>query len=127
MCIRDRSMKAADRVHQEHDRALLARLKDALEGGTMIRSLDLSEDERRELTAYQFVTRRPVLLVINIGEVALTDVYHQQHGPPGHKLVRSELAALVLAQIQRADHRAALQRVLEPSKQRPVMLLVHAI
>jgi GTP-binding protein YchF len=63
-----RSMKAAERGRVEADRALLERLQSELEAGRGIRSLDLSEDERRQLAAYQFVTALPVLLVVNIGE-----------------------------------------------------------
>lgn len=68
-----RSVRAADRGPLERDRALMERLKAALEGGHAIRSLEFTEEEAKSLSAYQFVTRRPVLLVINIGESQLAD------------------------------------------------------
>ena len=61
-------MKAAERGRIEADRALLQRLQAELETGRGIRSLDLTEEERKQLAAYQFVTALPVLLVVNIGE-----------------------------------------------------------
>ena len=63
-----RSVKAGERVRMERDHALLERLQGALGEGTALRALELGEDEQRQLAAYQFVTRRPVLLVINIDE-----------------------------------------------------------
>jgi GTP-binding protein YchF len=68
-----RSVRAADRAPLERDRALLDRLKAALEAGQAVRSLTFSEDEARALATYQFVTRRPVLVVVNIGEAQLSD------------------------------------------------------
>jgi len=63
-----RSTKAADRGRLERDRALMAKLRATLEAGGAIRELVLTEDEQQDLNAYQFVTRLPMLLVINIGE-----------------------------------------------------------
>jgi GTP-binding protein YchF len=68
-----RSVRAADRAPLERDRALMERLKATLEAGAAIRSVALTEDESRALATYQFVTRRPVLLVVNIGESQLAD------------------------------------------------------
>ncbi len=69
-----RSVKASERAALERDRDLLQRLQRELEGGTAIRALDFNEDERRLLATYQFVTRRPVLLVINVGEDQVGDI-----------------------------------------------------
>jgi len=68
-----RSVKAGERGQLERDRDLLGRLRAALEAGQAIRTLEFSEDEARTLNAYQFVTRRPQLLVVNIGEGELGD------------------------------------------------------
>jgi GTP-binding protein YchF len=101
-----RSMKAADRARLEADRALLQRLQVELEAGHGIRSLELSEEERRALSAYQFVTALPVLLVVNIGEGDLGRAgeieaeFATQHGGPGVAVaalcvkVEAELATL---------------------------------
>ena len=63
-----RSTKSSERGRLERDRALMLRLQAALEDGGAIRALELTEDERADLNAYQFVTRLPMLLVINVGE-----------------------------------------------------------
>ena len=63
-----RSMAAAQRVELERHRELLRRMQAHLEGGAGLRSLAFGDDEARELRNYQFITRLPVLVVVNIGE-----------------------------------------------------------
>lgn len=63
-----KSMKAAERQGMEAHRELLQRLQAHLESGAGLRSMALTEAERKELRAYQFITMLPVLLVVNIGE-----------------------------------------------------------
>ncbi len=50
------------------ERDLLMRLKEHLEADLPIRSLDLNEDEERLIRGYQFLTAKPMLIVLNIGE-----------------------------------------------------------
>jgi len=50
---------------------LLAKLKQNLETGIPIRQLDLSEDERKLIRGFQFLTAKPMLIVLNIGEEEL--------------------------------------------------------
>ena len=52
----------------EHERAVLERCKDALEGGTAIRELPLSSEDERAIRGYGFLTQKPLLLVLNISE-----------------------------------------------------------
>ncbi|MBM4441417.1 MAG: redox-regulated ATPase YchF [Candidatus Rokubacteria bacterium] len=66
-----RSVRAGERGALERQRELLGRLHRHLEGGRGLRDLELDEDDERELRQYQFVTRRPALIVVNIGEDAL--------------------------------------------------------
>lgn len=63
-----RSLSAGERGRLERDRALLERVQAELEAGGALRTMELSEQERIDLTAYQFITRRPLLVVLNIGE-----------------------------------------------------------
>lgn len=63
-----RSVPLAERGDLERDRALLLMLQGVLEQGNGVRSMDLSEGDRKHLAQYQFVTRRPLLLVVNVGE-----------------------------------------------------------
>lgn len=63
-----RSTKAGERGAGEREQALLTRMKDALEDETPIRALALGEEERRIVAGYRFLTQKPLLLVLNIGE-----------------------------------------------------------
>ncbi|MFA7250101.1 MAG: redox-regulated ATPase YchF [Dehalococcoidia bacterium] len=63
-----RSIKASERGEMERHRDLLQRMQAHLEGGRGLRSMTFTESEDRELRNYQFITRLPVLLVVNIGE-----------------------------------------------------------
>ncbi len=63
-----RSMPAAQRVELERHRDLLQRMQKHLEDGKGLRSMSFTADEDKELRAYQFLTRLPVLVVVNIGE-----------------------------------------------------------
>jgi GTP-binding protein YchF len=61
-------MSTKDREQRLAERDLLVRLQGELEGGTPIRAVTLSEEEARLLRGYQFLTAKPLLLVINVGE-----------------------------------------------------------
>ena len=63
-----RSLRAADRGPLEQEQALLRRWQVGLEGGVALRSQELSEAERRQLSRYALLTRRPLLIVLNVGE-----------------------------------------------------------
>ena len=101
-----RSMKAADRGRIEADRDLLLRLQTELEAGRSIRSVTLTEPEQKALAAYQFVTRLPVLVVVNIAEDDLgrageiEAAFAERHGGPGVAIaalcakIEAELALL---------------------------------
>ena len=67
-----RSMKATERGAGERELALLQRLRDALDAGTPIRAVPLNEDEQRAIAGYRFLTQKPVLLLLNIGEDDVT-------------------------------------------------------
>lgn len=62
---------AKDRAQRLAERVVLARLQAALEDGTPIRDVELREEEERFLRGYQFLTAKPTLLVLNIGEAQL--------------------------------------------------------
>lgn len=75
--------KAKPTPEELHEEALLQRLHDALSQGTPIRDLDLSQEEQRLLRHYQFLTARPMLIVLNIAEKDL----------PAAEAMAQELAA----------------------------------
>ena len=64
----DRELRTQKIPALEHERAVLEGCKGALEGGTAIRELSLSPEDERAIRGYGFLTQKPLLLVINIGE-----------------------------------------------------------
>ncbi len=76
-----RSMKAADRPAGEREAALLRRLQDGLEHEIPIRAQQIGEDEERLIAGYRFLTQRPMLVLLNIGEADLprADAIEQEY------------------------------------------------
>lgn len=63
-----KQMKGKERDEALAEKALIERLGSALEGGTMICDVELGDDERRILRGYQFLTQKPLIFAINVGE-----------------------------------------------------------
>jgi hypothetical protein len=61
----------AEREANEHEQAVLETVVPALAGGRPIRDLDLDEDALRRLRGFRFLTEKPVLVLLNIGEADL--------------------------------------------------------
>ncbi len=61
----------AEREANEREEAILSRLKPALEAGRPIRDEALDEDEEKALRGYRFLTQKPVLVLLNVGEADL--------------------------------------------------------
>jgi ribosome-binding ATPase len=61
-------MSTKDRELRLAERDLLTRLQGELENGHPIRDVSLSEEEGKLLRGYQFLTAKPLLLVINVDE-----------------------------------------------------------
>lgn len=66
-------MSSKDRELRIAERDLLVRLQGELESERPVRDIDLSDEEERLLRGYQFLSAKPLLLVINIGEGQLKD------------------------------------------------------
>jgi GTP-binding protein YchF len=60
--------KPAERQGFEQEQELLNRLKVNLEKEVPVRQLGLTPDEARTLANYQFLTAKPLLITVNIGE-----------------------------------------------------------
>jgi len=58
----------AEREANEREGAILARLKPALEAGRPIRDEALDPDEEKALRGFRFLTQKPVLVLLNVGE-----------------------------------------------------------
>ena len=53
------------------EQALIDRVKGNLEEGAPLRSQELSTDEQKALSGYQFLTAKPELILLNVGEFGL--------------------------------------------------------
>jgi hypothetical protein len=59
---------AAERESNEREEAVLRRLKQALEAGRPIRDVPLETDEEKAIRGFRFLTQKPVLVLLNVGE-----------------------------------------------------------
>lgn len=93
-------MSAKDRELRLAERDLLQRLSKGLENEQPIRHQDLSDEEERLIRGYQFLTAKPMLLALNIGEgaiggpPALDYSYRQSAVVPFCAKIEAELAQL---------------------------------
>ncbi|HWQ28210.1 MAG TPA: redox-regulated ATPase YchF [Dehalococcoidia bacterium] len=84
-----RSMRAGEREAAERELALLRRMKADLEREIPIRAQQLTPEDRRLLSSYQFLTDKPLLIVLNLGERDLPRAseieaeYRERFGGPG--------------------------------------------
>ena len=58
----------AEREANEREEAILKRLNEALGAGRPIRDVDLEPEEERMLRGFGFLTQKPVLVLLNVGE-----------------------------------------------------------
>jgi hypothetical protein len=62
---------AAEREANEREEALLQRLHEPLVAGTPLRDVDLTADEEKSIRGFRFLTQKPVLVLLNVGEADL--------------------------------------------------------
>jgi len=58
----------AEREANEREEVILGRLKTDLDAGRPIRDADLSDDEAKAMRGFRFLTEKPVLVLLNVGE-----------------------------------------------------------
>ncbi len=58
----------AERESNERELAVLERLAPALREGKPIRDVELGEDEQKRIRGFRFLTEKPVLVLLNVGE-----------------------------------------------------------
>jgi GTP-binding protein YchF len=58
----------AERESNEREEAVIVRLKAALEAGAPIRDVPLDADEEKAIRGFRFLTQKPVLVLLNVGE-----------------------------------------------------------
>jgi GTP-binding protein YchF len=70
----EKDLKKGRSTELERERDLVQRCKDALEHGTPLRALPLAGDDLKRLRGFQFLSAKPLLLVINLDEADVADV-----------------------------------------------------
>jgi GTP-binding protein YchF len=65
--------KKKDAQKMEIEADLLTRMKVHLETGRFLRSFHLTESEEKLVASYPFLTRKPVIVILNVGEQELGD------------------------------------------------------
>ena len=70
----ERDLKKNRTADLERERDLLLRCKEALEDGRPLRGIDMNDAERKMLRGFQFLSAKPLLLVINLDESDIGDV-----------------------------------------------------
>ena len=67
------NIKKLNRAEDVAERALFLKMKEALEAEKPLRELPFTDDERRRLKNYSFLSEKPILLVVNVGEERIKD------------------------------------------------------
>jgi GTP-binding protein YchF len=67
----ERDLKKARTADLEKEHDVMARCREALEHATPIRALALDEADRKRLRGFQFLSAKPLLLVVNVDEADL--------------------------------------------------------
>jgi hypothetical protein len=64
----------AEREANEREAIVLGRLAKALRAGRPIRDEELADDEERAIRGFRFLTQKPVLALVNVGEAGLGQI-----------------------------------------------------
>lgn len=75
-----KSAKPAERPKFVAEQELLARLKTELENDIPLRNVALDDEERKAISGYQFLSAKPLLIVVNVGEDDLERVTEIESG-----------------------------------------------
>jgi GTP-binding protein YchF len=69
----DKKVKQTREEASIKEKELLDRLKGHLEKGSPLRTLELSQDDKKLLSSYPLLTRKEIIIVLNVGEGQLKD------------------------------------------------------
>jgi len=92
----DISLKSArqeGRQQFHHEQSILVKIKSRLEKDIPIREQGLTVDEKRLIFGYQFLSAKPLLTLINIGEEQISEIkliekkFNQRFSKPEHKFI----------------------------------------
>jgi len=70
----EKDLKKGKSAELDKERDLVQRCKDALEHGTPLRALQLAGEDLKRLRGFQFLSAKPLVLVINLDESEVADV-----------------------------------------------------
>ena len=96
----EKDLKKARSQELERERDVLTLCKEALEGGRPLRAIELSGDDSKRLRGFQFLSAKPLLVVLNVGETQLAET--------GADLPRAAEAAGLTPFLSRAATAAAV-------------------
>jgi GTP-binding protein YchF len=95
----ERDLKKAKSPELERERELMLRCRSALEAGTPLRAMGLDGDDAKRLRGFQFLSAKPLLVVMNLDEADVSDV--------GGDVARAADATGLTGFLARASTRAA--------------------
>ena len=118
---------AKEKEARIEERDLLLRLQEGLEADIPIRDMDLSADQEKMLRGYQFLSAKPLLIVLNTGEDQLELDLVGSMAYAHRKSAVAQLAGKVeaeIAQLEPEDARAFLDDlgIKEPARERVIEL-----
>ena len=121
----------AERQAASHEQALLIKLKAVLENNAPIRELALTPDESKSIANYQFLTAKPLLIAVNIGEeqlpeaASLEESLNSQYSQPNCRVIT--LCAKLETELTQLDNSSAKEfqaefSITEPGLERIIRL-----
>ncbi|MCU0490032.1 MAG: redox-regulated ATPase YchF [Chloroflexaceae bacterium] len=118
-------MAGRDKEQRIAERDLLVRFQQALENDTPIRNVPMSDEEERMVRGYQFLSAKPVLVLVNIGESQLQNPPTVSYDSRNSALVL--LAGKIeaeLAQLDDADAQVFMEDlgITRPARDRVIQL-----
>ena len=76
----DKDRKKIKSADLDHEHGLLAKCKQALETECPLRDLDLDAESSKRLRGFQFLSEKPMLLVLNLGEAQAPKLHEIEEG-----------------------------------------------
>ena len=90
---------------EKHEAELLSRLKPLVEQGTPLRDVSLTPEEEKRLRGFQFLSAKPVLLVLNLGDDEAAPALDYAHQKSAATSIQGRLE-MDIAQLETAEDRA---------------------
>jgi hypothetical protein len=102
-----KKMTGKEKELRVQERDVLLRLQSGLEANVPIRDQEMSVDEEKMLRGFQFLSAKPLLVVLNVGEAQLKQDLASEIAYPHQKAAIVQLAGKVEAEIAQLDEEDA--------------------